>query len=282
MFGAMANPGRLRSTRLSQARRLLAAISYGMLLLFSASMVRAEVGSAASGDCDSGLKQPEGSPPNAYAQRKGRCEGIYAREIAAANLGIASFTKQFDDFDAKAADAIRLDWRTPAHNVVHLRAVSLKPRFYYRMDASRAAGEDSWLWPTDVLTALGIDPTGLGLLASTTIPLNGVDRVIYLPLQISTNGAAQAPHPFKLLLRSDVEMSEVFISIAELDQQGKPITFVRQNKPLLYGIYPAERGIPVYLGPAELRQSTIYQVEVGATLRTGGSANIRFWIYGGD
>jgi hypothetical protein len=244
-------------------------------------MLGLEVGSSGLSDCDPGLKQPEGNPPNAYAQRKDRCEGIYAKEIAGANLGVASFTQDFDNFDPKQADTLRLDWRTPARGVVHLRAVSLKPRFFYRMDASRPAGADSWIWPTDVLNVLGIDKASLGIVATTTISLNGVDRVLYLPLRVSSQGTARSSLPYRILLRSDVELSEVFISIAELDKQGKPVKYLRQNKPLLYGIYPAERGIPVSLGVSELRENAIYQVDVGAMLRTGGSANIKFWIYGG-
>jgi hypothetical protein len=149
------------------------------------------------------------------------------------------------------------------------------------MDALRPTGADSWLWPTDVLKLLGIDEPSLGIVATTTIPLNGMDRVIYLPLRVSSKRATQSTRRYEILLRSDVELSEVFVSIAELDQQGKPIKYLRQNKPLLYGIYPAERGIPVSIGASELREGAIYQVDVGATLRTGGSANTKFWIYGG-
>src|SRR5258708_2376523 len=182
----MANSSRWRSTRSSQAHKLAPAIFYAALLLLTPAVVGLQVGSVGPSDCDPGLRQPEGNPPNAYAQRKGRCEGIYAREIAGANLGVASFAKQFDTFDPKAGDTIRLDWSTPAHNVVHLRAVSLKPRFFYRMDALRPAGADSWMWPTDVLNVLGIDKASLGIVATTTIPLNGIDRVIYLPLRVSS------------------------------------------------------------------------------------------------
>jgi hypothetical protein len=263
-----------------RARKLLLAMSCAALLLAPA-IAGSQAGSTGSGDCDPGLRQPEGNPPNAYAQRSGRCEGIYAREIAAANLGIASFTRQFDSFDANTEGTIRLDWKTPAPNVVHIRATSLKPRSFYRMDALRAAGADSWLWPTDILKVLGIDKTSLGVVATTTVPLNGIDRAVYLPLRISAKGTTQPSRPYEILLRSDVELSEVFVSIAELDKQGKPISYLRQNKPLLYGIYPAERGIPVAIGASELREGAIYQVDVGATLRTGGSANTKFWIYGG-
>jgi hypothetical protein len=244
-------------------------------------MVQSVVGAPSSSDCDPGLKQPEGNPSNAYAQRQGRCEGIYVREIAGANLGVASYAALLDGVDPKAGGTIRLQWNTPAPTAVHLRAVSLKPRFFYRMDASRPAGDDSWLWPTDVLNVLDIDKASLGIVATATIPLNGVDRVLYLPLRVSSTGAMQASHSYKILLRSDVELSEVFVSIAEVDKQGKPITHLRQNKPLLYGIYPPERGIPISIGPSELRENAVYQVDVGATLRTGGSANIKFWIYGG-
>lgn len=276
----MANSGAWHSTRPSGARKLSSALFCATLLVQTSPLIGAQTGS--SGDCDPGLTQPEGNPPNAYAQRSGRCEGIYARDIAAANLGVASFTKQFANFDPKAGNVIRLDWTTPVHNAVHLRAVSLRPRLYYRMDALRPAGVDSWMWPTDILSELDLDKASLGIVATTKIPLNGTERTMYLPLALLSKGTADASRRYTALLRSDVELSEVFVSIAELDKEGKPVKYLRQNKPLQYGIYPAERGIPVYIEASELRQNTIYQVDIGAILRTGGSANTKFWIYGGN
>ena len=250
------------------------------VLLFCYNSIGLQEGSRV-GDCDPGLKQPEGSIANAYAQRKDRCEGIYAREIAGTSLGVASFTKQFPNFDLKMNDTIRLDWSSPTNSTVHLRAVVLKPRFFYRMDALRREGTTSWEWPTDVLSTLGIEKTNLGVVATTTVSLNGIERELYLPLRISSKENLPS-NPYEILLRSDVELSEVFVSITELDKQGKPIRYLRRDEPLQYGVYPAERGIPVLINSSDLHQNAIYEVNVGVRVRTGGSANNRFWIYSGS
>jgi hypothetical protein len=234
-----------------------------------------------AGDCDPGLRLPEENSPNSYVQRTGRCEGIYAKEIAAVNLSVASFAMHLEKLDPKGSGAVRLDWSSPTNNPIRLRAVSLRPRFFYRMDAFRPSGTTSWMWPTDLLNALDLDKASLGITATTIITLNGIDRVLYLPIRVSTQAPGQSSGPYQILLHSDVELSEVYVSIAELSKDGKPVKALWQDKPLQYGIYPAERGIPIWIGPSELLAKTIYQVDIGATLRTGGSANARLWLYSG-
>ncbi len=272
----------LRRPPIRFSRRLEWFAGFLCLALFLPQHMRGlQAGAILASDCDPGLRLPEGNSPNAYVQRTGRCEGIYAKEIAAVNLSVASFSMHLDRLDPKGTHAVRLDWSSPTHNPVRLRAVSLRPRFFYRMDALRPSGTTSWMWPTDLLNALDLDKSSLGITATTTVTLNDVDRVVYLPIHVSTPAPGPASGPYQILLHSDVELSEVYVSIAELSKEGKPVKTLWRDKPLQYGIYPAERGIPIWIGASELLAKTIYQVDIGATLRTGGSANARLWLYGG-
>jgi hypothetical protein len=240
-----------------------------------------QAGTIPASDCDPGLRLPEGNSPNAYVQRPGRCEGVYAKEIAAVNLSVASFAMHLDKLDPKGVGKVRLDWSSPTNNPIRLRAVSLRPRFFYRMDALRPSGTTSWMWPTDLLNALDLDKASLGITATTKITLNDVDRVLYLPIHVSSQEPGTSSGPYQILLHSDVELSEVYVSIAELSKEGKPVKALWRDKPLQYGIYPAERGIPIWIGASELLTKTIYQVDIGATVRSGGSANARLWFYSG-
>lgn len=100
----------------------------------------AEAASGQANSCDPSLKQPSGDSPNAYKQRSDRCEGIYAREVAGDVLLLGSLTESFDDFSPTSGGRLRLSWRSPGSESVHLRVYSLRPHFYYRMDSAPPSG----------------------------------------------------------------------------------------------------------------------------------------------
>ena len=78
-------------------------------------------------------------------------------------LSIVAFTSVSRPFAIKAGEPIRLGWSAPPASAVALRAVSLRPDMYYRMDSSRPAGSASFDWPSDVVTRLKLKSDELGL-----------------------------------------------------------------------------------------------------------------------
>jgi hypothetical protein len=231
--------------------------------------------------CDPGLKQPSGNSPNAYRQRSDRCEGIYAREVAGDVLLLGSLTESFDDFTPTSDGRLRLSWRSPGNEAVHLRVYSLRPHFYYRMDSAPPPGRSAYIWPTDVLAALDVHKSNLGVVASSSTSLSacGVKSQVYLPLRIGPISATgSTSHPQAVLL-SDVELSEVYVTVVILGPDGQRTRVIKRNKPLGYGDYPAEVGVIVPL--PELTSKGVYLVEVAATLRPGGSSNLSFCVYQG-
>jgi hypothetical protein len=231
---------------------------------------------AGDGVCDPGLKPPVGESPYSYQPRGDRCEGIYAREIAGTTLLVASFTRAFADFQASAVAALSLTWATPARNPVSVRAYSLKPQLYYQMDTALSSGVGAYSWPTNVLAALGVRKSDLGVVARVFMPVGDSEREVYLPLRV---GVSQAPADGKydLVLLSDQELSEVFITLTGLGPDGKQARILRRNTPLGYGFYPAQR--PIHVTLPEVVDKGLYVLAAGATLRSGGSYTLRFWFY---
>jgi hypothetical protein len=238
------------------------------------------VGSAgrlqAQNPCDSTLKQTAAPSPYAYVLRQDRCEGVYAREVAGETLLLVSYTDWFEDFVARGDGRLNLEWRAPGNEEILLRAYSLRPHLYYRMDALRPPGATSYSWPTDVLAALKVGKTDLGVVAMTDVLVGGTKHQMYLPLRISQASTGRTPNR-QIILWSDTELSEVYLSVVFVEPGGRSQPYLRQNKALGYGFYPAGRGITVAL--PEMKTKGIYRVEVGATLRQGGSSTASFWLY---
>src|SRR5262245_57769459 len=88
---------------------------------------------AQSRACDPLLTQPAASP-HGYRLRGDRCEGIYVQEVAGTPLVVASLTDGFAPFDLKTVQHLLLTWSAPADTELHLRALGLRRKLYYRMD----------------------------------------------------------------------------------------------------------------------------------------------------
>jgi len=151
------------------------------------------------------------------------------------------------------------------------------------MDSAPTPGSTTYVWPTDLLADLKVHKDDLGVVATAPIslPVCGPKPKVYLPLQIGLpNSQGSTPHPQAVLL-SDVELSEVYVTIAMLGPDGQRARVLKQNKALGYGDYPAEVGITIPL--PDVKAKGVYLVEVAATLRPGGSSNLSFCVYqGGD
>jgi hypothetical protein len=136
------------------------------------------------------------------------------------------------------------------------------------MDSVRSSGR-SYRWPTDVLRALSIAKSDIGVAAITTARIDGVAREIYLPLRIGQDRSAGG---YELLLIPGVELKEVYLTVA-----GDSGAAAGSAKPLAQGYYPAGRAIVVPV-PAP-RAHGIYRLTIAAALRSGGASTVDLWFY---
>jgi hypothetical protein len=226
-----------------------------------------------SGHCDRNLRQTS-DHATSYRLRGDRCEGLYIRNVSQETY-LASFTESFEQFDISGAKSLKLQWTAPSEGPVQLRANSLRQRFYYRMDSHRPVGNTSYQWSTDVLALLGVGKKDLGVVAWMPNLVAGKD--VYLPISVTQGAGAGAARNYQVVLFPGEELTEVFVSIALLQQDGRPGPPIQKDKPLRYGYYPAERAISFNL--LGLTTPGIHQLRIGATLRSGGSWTTEVLFY---
>lgn len=211
--------------------------------------------------------------PFGYRMRGDRCEGVYVQQVASTPLVVASFGRLAVPDVLTADGALLIEW-TPIAGEVRLRAHSLKPRTYYRMDHRQPAGARSYRWPTDVLAALKLTRREIGIVALLVQKIGSSTREIYLPVRINTPASARDA-VYELVLVPGNELSEVFVALSRVAADGKRFE-VSAAKPLRYGFYPAGRSIRIPVGP--IARPGTYLLEIGAMLRDGGAVSREVWF----
>ncbi len=224
--------------------------------------------------CDPNLSQL-GQNPEGYRLRGDRCEGIYVQPVSGSTtLLVASFTEFFEEFDPR--DNLSVEWSSPTETPIHLRAYGLREKLYYQMDATVAGGERAYLWPAGVLNALHLAKQDIGVVGYTEYKIGGENRTLYVPLRIRQKDR-KASHGYQLVLLPGSELKEVYVSLAQVGNDGQPHSYLISDRPLGKGFYPAERGILVEL--PSLKVPGVYYVEIGASSRYGGPITQRMWFY---
>jgi hypothetical protein len=228
--------------------------------------------------CDPSLIQLP-NDPNGYRLRGDRCEGIYLEPLAgSASLLIASFTEVYSEFDAHVDPTLPLEWTLlDVARPTQLRAYGLRLRQYYRMDAERPAGARAYAWPTTILGNLNLSQRLLGAVAWQEAEVDSQGRRVHLPLRVGSDGRRGNPGVYALVLLAGVELTEVFLTLSRLDENGSARQVYLRKQPLGYGYYPAHQGIPVPL--SGLNERGLHKLEVAATQRDLGSATTEFWFY---
>jgi len=210
-----------------------------------------------------------------YQQRGERCEGVYIRGVSGQVLQIVSFTGRVEDFDPKSVRSLPLHWAAAGTEPVHVRAVDLQEKLYYRMDTLRPPGAASYEWPTDILAALRLKRSDLGVLAWVSRKIQGEERAVYLP--ISVGRANPGGTRCELLLLPAQAVKSVFLTIAPVRADGSTGTALVNGQLVRSGYWPA--GEPLKITLPELPQGGLYYLEVGAPLSDRGSATAEMWFY---
>jgi hypothetical protein len=229
-------------------------------------------GSAPS--CDTLLEQPS-SNPYGYRLRGDRCEGVYVQSVAGTPLVVAGFTATFDQYDVRTVQSLDIQWSTPTEGEIQLRAYGLRRKLYYRMDALLPSSRRSYTWPAEILSALEIPKSDVGVAGWIGTRVGHTNRDVYLPLRIGADRSRSAT--YTLVLLPSVPLSEVYVSVAPVDGNGVTEKYIRDEEPLKYNYYPAERAIEVPI--SALPAPGIYYVLIGAELKDGGSLTSELWFY---
>ncbi len=230
-----------------------------------------------SAACDS-LVRTRATDPLRYRARGDRCEGVYAQDVSgSSSLLVASLVESFEAIDDTSSLPLRVEWATPAGEAVALRAYSLRPGLFYRMETAHPIAASPYLWPASVLQALRIGSADIGVTGSASPLVNGAPRAVLVPLRISQRKAPVRATRYRVTIWPSVELSDVFITLATTGADGQPVRYLQRDENLAYGFYPAEHGVDILLQPLAARG--IYFVRIAATLKRGGSASSTFLLF---
>ncbi|HKH59216.1 MAG TPA: hypothetical protein VKA49_00215 [Flavitalea sp.] len=212
-----------------------------------------------------------------YRDRGDRCEGLYINPVSSTTLFVASFTEYFENFD-NTGNTILVEWdKPPANKEIHLRAQGIRPRLYYRMDAYSSGANTFFAWPSGVLSSLNIRRSDVGVIGRIKLPVGNTERFVHIPLRIRSQAEAKHTSTYKLVLMPGVQLTEVYITLSAVGQNGKPERFLKAEEALGYGYYPAERAVEISIGTP--KEKGIYYLKLGAKIKSGGTKAIEFWFY---
>lgn len=227
--------------------------------------------------CDS-LVKTRASDPLSYRERGDRCEGVYAQDVSgSSSLLVASLVESFEAIDDTSSLPLRVEWAPPAGEAVALRAYSIRPGLFYRMETAHPIAASPYVWPASVLQALRIASADIGVTGSAAHMVNGEPRAVLVPLRISQRKAPIRTARYRVTIWPSVELSDVFVTLATTGADGQPVRYLQRDENLAYGFYPAEHAIDILLQPLGARG--IYFVRVAAMLKRGGSASSTFLLF---
>lgn len=226
--------------------------------------------------CDPELERDSDSEM-AYRARGDRCEGLYRLSVNSDDLVVKSWTTWYENFDPAADRPLELSWSTPSDvsGPVYVRATSLEPRTFFRMDTRRSTAETSWPWPTQLLARLRLGRGDLGVLSWAPLPA-GEDGRVYLPLSVRQGGEAE-PFEYRVALVPGQRLTEVSWAVLPVLDGGAVDRAAGSLEPLGFGYYPA--GMPtVFTVPWPARRG-LHVLVLHAQTRSGGEARRELWFY---
>lgn len=166
--------------------------------------------------CDEALTPSESAKVKYQARGDGasaRCEGFYVAKVGAPSLQIVGLTYGAFAFRLTAAEKISVIPAFRADVPLHVRAVGVRAKTYYRMDAQLNPKDEHLVWPTsDVLFPESLDSESVDVYA-------WVDKDggrVYWPLKIETSQKASSSttqnsgeRVFELRVTSTVELEKL-------------------------------------------------------------------------
>jgi hypothetical protein len=239
-------------------------------LLVGATSVGVAQGTPANPACDTNLMQLA-APVNGYQPRGDRCEGVYARQVAGTTLFLSSFTQTFEKYDLRTDDPLVIRWGAHTDSGVQLRAETIKAGRYYRMDTRAAPRDTMYRWPSRILTSERLGRSDLGVLGWIRVTVAGQRRVAYVPLAITQKGAPNPCGPLELAFSTETRLSEVMVSLSQIDSTGAETRAIKKDEALGRGFYPAGSPVIVSLKRTDLAQPGLYSLKVAAALSPRGS-----------
>ena len=219
--------------------------------------------------------------PDRYKQRGDKCEGIYVQSVSGTATGLSpiAFTQSFENYDLNSDSPLILKWlnsREEETMHIRIRAQSLKPKVYYRMDTNQNR-DNSYEWELDFLKNYEILRNNLSIFAWTLINVNGNEEKVYLPLQIEQLDNRNSDE-YLLDILPSADLGKIFFSLDFFDNNKNSISSVKAKEE--YDIsFPAGQIFPISIFKEDLVKEGIYLAKIEAELANGRPTILDFWFY---
>lgn len=233
-------------------------------------LLAAHCAHAAASACDPSIAQNSGHPQGYRDRTSQLCEGIYDTGVSSLGLTLASFTGSTRGIDMTRKTQLRIQWQPVGQGEVRVRADSLRPRFFYRMDAVWPGSTTHMSWTNAIPSHHKLRTGEFGIVA---IQKDEFGKRLYLPLRIVQDGQATARTPYVVTVVSATEIEEIYWSL-ELEGQDTPIVF---DEPLERPPYSPNQPIAIQLD--KVVAPGRYLLTISAELPNGSSDSVQVPFY---
>lgn len=181
-----------------------------------------------------------------YKPRGNRCEGIYPdQKSGSSDIFVVSLAAMALSTALSNIDTLYIRWpEAPARDVLKIRALSLRDGLNYRLDSTQPLARKIFEWPSEILKQVGLQLNEVGLLGSSDVMINNSKRRVYIPTILSDQPKAGEIQSLELVLRTNIDLSDVYWSYAPFKSGGRIGEYIVYEKHF-QNFYPA--GEPIRL-----------------------------------
>jgi hypothetical protein len=139
-----------------------------------------------------------------YKERGNRCEGLYVANVGNKTLDLIGLTRGIIQYSLQSGVVLHVS-TAPQSVPVHIRAVAIPPRTYYRMDATMG-GNSVLDWPVrDVLAPQDLTPDRIGVLAWK----GDFEPRLFLPVKVDAGDSHLAASDTYLVIRPSFDLEVI-------------------------------------------------------------------------
>jgi hypothetical protein len=162
---------------------------------------------------------------------------------------------------------VTIHWPAGFETPIFLRAINLRQKLYYRMDARRPAASLRFDWPSDVLKDLALNIDDVGIVGWSERKMGERVQDVYVPLRLGNGPATTDRYVLEVVSGSDLR--QIYVRLATADSSGREQRVVIPDQELKRGFYPAERAIPIPIAVSTLKERGLYRLQLNAVSSTG-------------
>ena len=208
--------------------------------------------------------------PDAYQLRGARCEGILAKPAGGDLIRVIGLTGAVEDFNPRLGADLHVTWRSFSGDSMWLRAVGIRSRFFYQMDASIPRSDAEFHWPVSVLLGENVRQKDVAVRGWTMESFGGSLDTVLIPVTIWQQQAPPASSTDYMLTAMPTQrLRALRWGIARTDSLGRSAGWVREMSAVAGNDFM--EGTAVHIPFAQTLSPGLYRVHFAGDL---WSANV--------